>query len=299
MKNKKNEGFSLAGVIVAAGLLGALAVGVMQVMKNMADGQAFASSSADELELRTEIRLLLEDEKFCRISFAGNGSFGTPSSPVVFKKSDIDENDEGLDVELWLSNQAGDQRTKKKFSASDNAFKKFGKIQIDELKLIMNNGTGFNYAQSPGHNDIGELRLTIQKRATTSQSRTIKMNFAVRIGMSTDASGSSTILTCSRIGEAKMPKIASGQNVVGPDALSNQAVINLATYGFDPTGEDPHIIVSERDSNYVAADGNTMDASYCGFTKTAKLSFVVTCWASTNPSDSSVQSSFDWLAVQN
>jgi hypothetical protein len=91
---------------------------------------------------------------------------------------------------------------------------------------------------------------------------------------------------------------ASGQDVTGPNAKTNQAVINLADYDFDESGTDPHIIVSEHNFNYSESAGNTMDASYCGFEKISKLEFKVTCWASTNSSSSTVQSSFDWLAIQ-
>ncbi len=92
--------------------------------------------------------------------------------------------------------------------------------------------------------------------------------------------------------------VASGQNVLGPNSATNQAVIDLGDHGFDPNGADPHIIVSQRNYNANSVDGNTMDASFCGFTKVSKLVFTTTCWASTNASGGTVRSSFDWMAVQ-
>lgn len=91
--------------------------------------------------------------------------------------------------------------------------------------------------------------------------------------------------------------VASASGVIGANNLGN-VTIDLATYGFDPLGEDPHILVSERDSNYDEVDGNTMDASYCGYVRNSKLIFTVTCWASPNNSDGTLHSSFDWMAIQ-
>jgi hypothetical protein len=92
-------------------------------------------------------------------------------------------------------------------------------------------------------------------------------------------------------------KVASGNNLIGANNAGN-LTIDLATYGFDPLGKDPHIIVAERDSNYDGVDGNTVDATFCGFQRDSKLVFTVTCWASPNNSDGTVRSSFDWMALQ-
>lgn len=294
--NFKEKGFSLTSVLVGAALLGALSLGVMQVMKNISQGQSYVKTTADEMELRTEIRMLLDEERFCRVSLAGNGA-AAPTTPVTFKKSEIDQDNEGLVFELWLSNQTGDARTIKKFSATDSTKNQYGKLKITSMKLVMNNGTGSNYDPNPVHVDLGEIRVSIEKQVSESQTRSIPLKFPVMVGMSTAADGVTTILSCSRDNPNK-PRMASGQNVAGPNPLSNLAVIDLAGYGFSATGADPHIIVSERDYNYSESEGNTMDASYCGFTKVSKLVFTVTCWASTNSSDSTVQSSFDWMAIQ-
>lgn len=92
-------------------------------------------------------------------------------------------------------------------------------------------------------------------------------------------------------------KVASAQNVIGSNP-SGSITIDLEDFGFNPLGSDPHIIVSERDYNYDAVDGNTMDASYCGFSKLSKLKFSVICWASPDNSPGVVRSSFDWMAIQ-
>ncbi|MCT4580428.1 MAG: hypothetical protein N4A35_03345 [Flavobacteriales bacterium] len=92
--------------------------------------------------------------------------------------------------------------------------------------------------------------------------------------------------------------IASGQNVTGPNASNNGATIDLSTYGFVASGPAPHIIVSQRNYNANSVDGNTMDASFCGFTKTSNLVFQTQCWVSPNSSSGVVRSSFDWIAIQ-
>lgn len=92
-------------------------------------------------------------------------------------------------------------------------------------------------------------------------------------------------------------KTASGENVIGSNPLGEVSV-DLEAHGFDPSGADPHILVSERDYNFDGVDGNTMDASYCGYTRISKLKFTVHCWASTNSSSGSERSSFDWIAIQ-
>lgn len=76
-------------------------------------------------------------------------------------------------------------------------------------------------------------------------------------------------------------------------------IINLADYGFDPEGPNPHIIVAANDPNSNGAGSNTEDASYCRYAIVSKLVFRIECRASSNYS-----SKFDgiglanWLAAQ-
>lgn len=196
----REKGFSLVSVMIAVGLLGGVAVGVMRLFDNINKSQGMAQNFADEIELRTAITQIISDERYCRVSLAGNGPHGSPVSPVRFRKRDHDSDTEGLAVELFLSNQAGDTRTQKKFSGTDTNFNKIGKIEIQSMKLVMTNPTipaGNNYAQSTGHSDVGEILVSYQKKVGSSM-RTLEMRFPVTVGMSTDSSGRSTILSCSR-----------------------------------------------------------------------------------------------------
>lgn len=196
------KGFTLAEIMVAAGLLGVLSLAFLQLTKNIGDVQSSSTAKADEMELETSIRLLLNDDRHCRVSLAGNGPIGSPDNPVTFYKQDIDEEQsEGLDVALYLSNQSGDLRLTKKFNGAnfpeDSDQSKYGKLTIDSISLIMNNGNGFNYDESTSHQDIGLIRVIIDKKIASDKSRKIPIDFSVNIRMATNNSGLSTILSCS------------------------------------------------------------------------------------------------------
>ncbi|PIR28810.1 MAG: hypothetical protein COV38_13985, partial [Bdellovibrionales bacterium CG11_big_fil_rev_8_21_14_0_20_38_13] len=92
------RGFSLVSVMVAAGLVGGLALAVMQITKNSQTGLKFAESISDEIDLRENIKAIVSNPSFCRLSIAGNGAEGSPSSPVIFKKNLNDQDNEGLDI---------------------------------------------------------------------------------------------------------------------------------------------------------------------------------------------------------
>lgn len=178
---------SLVSVLIAVGLLGAVSLGVMRLISNIQKGQTVSVSLQDQIELQNAINLILENEKHCRISLADE----------KFKKRDVDEEGEGHDVELWLSNQAGDARVTKKYSAIDATKKKHGNILIESMKLIINDGQNINYAESASHNEIGELQVIISKKISKDQKRHIRFELPVQLNLSTDASGTSTIVSCS------------------------------------------------------------------------------------------------------
>lgn len=196
MKFNKS-GFSLVQVMISIAMLGGVSLAFMQIMKNMDQGSTRAKSSADEAELRSEIKMILDNKKFCRVSLAGNGPEDNPSSPVTFQKRNIDQETEGLDVELWFGDQQGNNRTTKKFSGTDNTKNKYGNITIKSIKLLMNNGTGSNYTSSFGHSDIGKIKVLIEKKMGTNDGRDLILDFPVVVKMSTNSSGVSTILSCS------------------------------------------------------------------------------------------------------
>lgn len=210
MKLIKEGGFTLINVLVAAGLIGGLAVVLMNVLSNLSDGQKTLRNTADEIELRTQVRMILDDERYCRVSLAGDGEAGNPVSPVTFFKEDVDEEGEGLEIELWLSNQAGDIRTTKKLSASDPNRNQVGSLEIRDMKLRFPNDTPDNYEESIGHNDIGEIIIMAQKKINMNTTRELTFRYSVNVGMSTDDSNETTLLTCSRY----RPQASSNQTTV-------------------------------------------------------------------------------------
>ncbi|WP_417334787.1 hypothetical protein [Halobacteriovorax marinus] len=206
----KNEGgFSLAQVIVAAGLLGVLSLAFMQLTKNMGQQQNFAQSKNDELELATNIRMLLNDERYCRVSIAGNGEKGAPDSPVTFRKSSNDEDGEGLDIALYTSNVDGTTRVQKKFNGQNNPGSddksKYGKVTIKSIKLIFNNPNGdgnlnWDYEDSASTNDVAIVRVVTEKKISATKTRTMTDDYDIVVntatGQTPESTGVSRIISC-------------------------------------------------------------------------------------------------------
>ncbi|PIP91780.1 MAG: hypothetical protein COW01_05335 [Bdellovibrionales bacterium CG12_big_fil_rev_8_21_14_0_65_38_15] len=189
------RGFSLVSVMVAAGLVGGLALAVMQITKNSQTGLKFAESISDEIDLRENIKAIVSNPSFCRLSIAGNGAEGSPSSPVIFKKNLNDQDNEGLDIEFFLGNQLGTARTTKKYSGSDSSANTYNGLTIKSIKLIFDNGTGFNYSTSSFHQDIAKIRLVFEKKYDKAI-REKQMDFQTTVSMQTDVLGNSTLLGC-------------------------------------------------------------------------------------------------------
>lgn len=196
MKARYNQGFSLIQVVISIGLVSFLSVTGMRLVSNAHVGMRQVSSIADAVDLKNEIRMILGSEKHCRVSLAGNGDLFLPTTPVTFEKQDNDEVGEGLDIELFFSNQDGDARGSKRLSASDNAKNRYGKLDIKSIKLLMINGVGSNYGDSPDHTDIGEIIIRIEKKISSTQTRETEMTFPVSVRMRTNSLGVTTIISC-------------------------------------------------------------------------------------------------------
>jgi hypothetical protein len=217
---KNEKGFSLVQVLISAAFLGGLSLAFMQLMSSMGQGQRLALSKSDEIELRSSIRMILDNENFCRVSLAGNGVLGTPLTPVVFNKKDIDEDTEGLDISLFFADQAGVTRSLKKYNADNNVGledkSKFGNLTIKSMKLLMNNGTGFDYNANISHHDIGVIRVLVEKSVSKTQKSQIIMNFDVKLALSTgqipEAIDETRIISCSRAGTGVKPECITREN---------------------------------------------------------------------------------------
>jgi hypothetical protein len=192
-----NKGMSIISVMMAFGLAGVLALVVAKISSNSTDVSTRAFSAMEEVELLNDIKLIVGDPRYCKISLVDN---------VPFRKTNVDGNpqNEGKDVELWLSEVDGLTRSTKKYNGENNPGaddkSKTGKITIRSIKLVMNNGTG-NYPDSLSFSDIGELHIKIGKK---SSSKTVMEKnltpIKLRVQMKSTG-GNTTILSCSQTSE--------------------------------------------------------------------------------------------------
>ncbi len=175
-----NKGFSLISVMVAAGLLGGLSLGVMQLIKNMSNTQTFSQSSTDYIDLSQEVSLLVSSPEDCTASFKG----------VSFKGSNIQGTP--VDVELWSADQDGN-RSRLRFSGNSD----FGKLQIDAIRLSMPDYTGGDFPQGSGQSFNALLEIVGKKQITSNQDRDIKaISKSFKLYFDTDSGGNSTITGC-------------------------------------------------------------------------------------------------------
>ncbi|MBT4791966.1 MAG: hypothetical protein HON90_10375 [Halobacteriovoraceae bacterium] len=199
--------------MIAVGLLGGLSLALMQVMKNVNDGQSRTAFISDEAELSISINMILDNANYCKMSLSG----------MTFEKKDIDfggdkveksssytKISEGLNVELWYSNIAGDTKTTKMFNGADNIVgddrSQFGKLKIKSMKLVMFNGpTGClldNYCLGDA-NESGQIVVLYDKKINSSQTRPTIKTFPLNLGFTTDGFGVTTIKSCSRVPEVR------------------------------------------------------------------------------------------------
>ena len=192
MKPVKNEsGQVFIMIIVAMGLLGGLSMVLINIMGRISAGNREAGSLQDRVQLTREVNSLLASENHCRASLAGGGT------PVTFKKEDIDGADEGLDVELWTSNTAGNARAAKKFSGTDSSKNKLGRLTIHLIRLRLDSSTGalpINKTVS----DIGKVIVGVRRTISGGQGRDYDLEFPLSVTASTDNSGVSTLVSCSQ-----------------------------------------------------------------------------------------------------
>lgn len=183
--------------LISVGIMGGMALYALQLQKQMTTTQVFVQASQDELDLANSIRRILDDPNSCRVSLLGEGQYGSPLSSVIVNKSAVDEIGEGIDLELGFSNQGGDQLQQKKFSAIDPDYQKFGKLTIKSIRLVLNNGTGFDYQETFLHEDMAEVVVTYDKKIAVDNSREITKRFPVHVQMTTSVLRQSELFACS------------------------------------------------------------------------------------------------------
>lgn len=236
MDKYRQSGFSLVQVMIASGLLGMIALGVMHLSKNMNEMMTNASSTQDQVSLFSEIEMLLGNEADCKVSLSGEK--GEPRKS--FYKKDIDGNpdSEGLPVELFNATEDGEKIKRKRFSAVEPELIKYGDVIIKDMRLQMNNGSSGNYAARDFHIDQGELIVEVDRRLGVKRYRTITKRFPVQFTLTTDGNGRTEIISCSNKSDAMAEKKACenagrfykpGQNP--PCSLSLEKVNPLPVMG--------------------------------------------------------------------
>lgn len=95
---KNNKGFSLVQVMVAAGLMGGIALGVMQLSKQMQTTTVMGETSLEESQLFNHISTILIDANSCEETFKGL-AFGDSVESIKRVKSD------GNSVEVYTAGE--------------------------------------------------------------------------------------------------------------------------------------------------------------------------------------------------
>lgn len=189
----KEKGFSLVEILVAVAIVAGVGLMVMKLTENMRGAENRSVGIMDARETLAEIRTILENEKFCRLSLVDpNGQ------EVTWRKSDIDDpsKDPGLPVELWTGNVEGTKRIRKMFYDGLEQ----GKTRIHSIRLFMNNTIGPEDYPSGIRTDLGTVRVTYSFQGTNPQGgqRTMSRDFLIYVNFKTNSSYESTILGCER-----------------------------------------------------------------------------------------------------
>ena len=185
-------------MLVGVGVFSALTLGFAELMRSSLVGQQKILQIKEISDLKNEMGILLDIEANCRNSLVGPCSYGQPTQPVPFKKTEIDEDEEGLPVELYVSSQDGNSRGPKIFSATESPLNQYGSLTIKSIKVLMNKeGVGSDYSPDDQHSALGTLRVKIQiDPANPNQERSFDIRMSV--WLRTEADGQITFLSCSR-----------------------------------------------------------------------------------------------------
>ena len=235
---KKVRGFSLAGVMVAAGMMGGLSLALTHLMKQIYQGKQEAESVQYQFQLQREISLLLANKKHCSVSLAGDNP---SSNPVTFKKTDIDEPTEGLDIKLFTSNRAGNARSG---NAKFYPNKKFGKWMIESLKLQLDPSTG-SHSPNQQNKDLGNIVVQIKRKVDKREKRkTLKIPVQIKVSTTGGRSPDSTILECEGESSSSLSNVTetstgiSVQNTVQvgtvPSHVCNSGAKGVIRFGPSP-----------------------------------------------------------------
>jgi hypothetical protein len=190
-KINNSKGIGLLEVMVSIGLLGGVAVLVMNLGKQGSDIQSRSLSGKDEVEMLSVARTILSQAKNCAESL----KLGVARTPIQVKKINNDQadNGEGVETEIFQTDYNGIPH---KVLSKDGTESSFGKVNITSIKLVLNNGVGFNYPASSLHSDTGIIRISYTvPRGTKKLDK--RSDFIINLSMNTNG-GNTTMLNCSK-----------------------------------------------------------------------------------------------------
>lgn len=196
MKSRRGDsGFSLVQVLVAAGMMGALALGVMQITQNISQTLTHAQSVQDQISLFSEIESLLNHPDHCRVSLGGEDFMPSKES---FRKSrlNVKEKTETFSLELYQSTRDGKKRKTKRLSATDPSLRKYGNITIENLSLSFEDKSEENFSARHRHVENAFIDVEISRPLSMKQNRMIQKSFPVQLTLQTSSSGDTKIVNC-------------------------------------------------------------------------------------------------------
>ena len=190
--NFKNVcGFSLLEMVVAAGIGGMLSLALTHVFKQAGEGQQEVEGIRDELQLQKEISRLLSNKNHCTVSLREMKDANNNDVPTVFEKTNI-QGLQGVDIELFTSNQAGTARDVRKFFPG----KKFGRWTLNSLELVLDPSTG-DHSPDRENEDIGNILVTLGRKVDRRNvSKTLSFPIQVRVSTGSLPNPRSTLLVC-------------------------------------------------------------------------------------------------------
>ena len=254
---KNVRGFSLAEVMVAAGMIGGLSLAVTHITKQIGEGKKEARSVQDQIRLEREVSLLLANKNHCTMSLYKIKDANNLDTPTIFKKADIIVLGQELDVELYTSNRAGISRSSRRFFPG----KRFGKLRVESLKFTLDASTG-NHRASQENLDIGNIAVTFSKEVNSKRhTKTIKFPIQVKVATGPAPDLNSTLLTCE----------AEGVAVLG-FALLTATVTGIAVDGSFRVGGASALVCSQAiqgTMRFVSTPNKRME--YCNGTSWVKI----------------------------
>lgn len=179
------KGFSLTSVMIAAGLIGVIALGVATLSKQMSSITSNAQGNQDYIELKSEVTQYLSEESDCKASLAG----------VSFKASTI--NKEPVSVEIWSGDNKGERRRLIATGQENSPKSQIGKIKIISLTLDLPDHVGQKDLPNVDSQTLkGRISLKAEKTVMGKQQPLAKLEKVVQLTVDTDAQGLSVIREC-------------------------------------------------------------------------------------------------------